>query len=41
MWESLKTKNASQLSERHFLEVPSDIYKWNGVERVEMYIIEY
>jgi hypothetical protein len=27
MWENPKTKNASQIAERHFGEVPSDIYK--------------
>ena len=25
MWESEFTKNASQIAERHFLEVPSEI----------------
>ena len=29
----LKMKNASQIAERHFLEVPSDIFVWNDLQR--------
>ena len=32
-------KNASHICERHFREVPSDIYKGNGVKWFEMYFI--
>ena len=36
----LEMKNASQLSERHFGEVPSDIYKWKGFERFGGYLFD-
>ena len=36
----LEMKNASQLSERHFGEVPSGIGTRKGLERIDTYLID-